>query len=71
MTPTHQPTNNEGEKHANLDLRRQQSTVICSKNKSSSAPQDGIGGRPYAQATTPLALRSQNQIFLLAFPILS
>lgn len=51
-----------------LDSRRQQNTAVCSKNKSPLAPRDGSGGRPYAQATAAPALRSQNRIFLLAFP---
>ncbi|KAK8491885.1 hypothetical protein V6N11_014009 [Hibiscus sabdariffa] len=52
-----------------LDSRRQQNTAVCSKKKSPLAPRDGSGGRPYAQATAAPAPRSQNRIFLLAFPI--
>ncbi|KAF1856924.1 hypothetical protein Lal_00002145 [Lupinus albus] len=50
-----------------LDSRRQQNIAVCSKNKSPLAPRDGSG--PYAQATAAPALRSQNRIFVLAFPI--
>ncbi|WVY92811.1 hypothetical protein V8G54_000113 (mitochondrion) [Vigna mungo] len=48
-------------------VRRQQNIAVCSKNKSPLAPRDGSG--PYAQATAAPALRSQNRIFVLAFPI--
>ncbi|KAJ4953469.1 hypothetical protein NE237_030301 [Protea cynaroides] len=51
-----------------LDSRHQQNTAVCSKNKSPLAPRDGSGGRPYTQAAAAPALRSQNRIFLLAFP---
>ncbi|KAH0667525.1 hypothetical protein KY285_028731 [Solanum tuberosum] len=68
-----QPTSNGGESIAcrNKSLIRGVSKTLPSvpKNKSPLAPRDGSGGRPYAQATAAPALRSQNRIFLLAFPI--
>ncbi|GAU19199.1 hypothetical protein TSUD_198820 [Trifolium subterraneum] len=53
-----------------LDSRRQQNIAVCSKNKSPLASAPGREwGTPYAQATAAPALRSQNRIFVLAFPI--
>ena len=68
----HQPTSNGGESIARRNkslIRGVSNTAVYSKNKSPLAPRDGSGGRPYAQATAAPALRSQNRIFLLAFPI--
>ena len=71
---THQPTSNGGENIAcrNKSLIRGVSKTLPSvskKKKSPLAPRDGSGGRPYARATAAPALRSQNRIFLLAFPV--
>ncbi|KAL5080725.1 hypothetical protein RYX36_009146 [Vicia faba] len=47
---THQPTSNEGENIAcrkkQLDSRRHQNIVVCSKNKIPLAPRYGSGGHP-------------------------
>lgn len=68
---THQPTSNGGENIACRNTWFKASAKHCrlfQKQKPLSAPGRGWG-TPYAQATAAPALRSQNRIFVLAFPI--
>lgn len=68
---THPPTSNGGENIAcrNKSLIQGVSkTRLFQKQKPLSA-RGREWGTPYAQATAAPALRSQNRIFLLAFPI--